>query len=159
MTEKKEPHFKVIDKRRIGKEDAPEVKKESKVEEDKSSGGDEESTIDRSDLTEDEKDVGKDKDFHRGPGEQGHTGETQFSGLVISLHTSVLYSLGLIGEEGAPKRDPDLKSAREYIDLLGMLEEKTKGNLSEEEEKLIKESLYQLRMAFINISNPKANNP
>ena len=85
--------------------------------------------------------------------------EPQFGDLVISLHTGALASLGMIGEEGSSPEAPDINSARQYIDLLGVLEKKTQGNLTGEEENLLKEALYQLRMVFVKISDQRSNNP
>ena len=47
---------------------------------------------------------------------------------------------------------PDLEGARQTIDLIAILEQKTKGNLTEEEKKLVNETLFQLRMAFVEVS-------
>ena len=75
-----------------------------------------------------------------------------FSGFVIGLANSALYQLGLIptSEEGAPQKD--IQGARQTIDIIAMLEEKTRGNLTEEEQTIIKETLFQLRMAFVEAS-------
>jgi hypothetical protein len=74
-----------------------------------------------------------------------------FTGLVSLLVTQTLYALGAIGNE-KEKREPELDLARYNIDLLGMLEEKTKGNLSQEEAELLKNALHQMRMTFVEMS-------
>jgi hypothetical protein len=57
--------------------------------------------------------------------------------------------LGLIPPpDGVPVK-PDALAAKQSIDILAMLEEKTKGNLNEEESRLIKEALYSLRLSFV----------
>lgn len=70
-----------------------------------------------------------------------------FNILVLSLSTSALMQMG----EG-PENDrgePDLDLARQTIDLLGVLEEKTRGNLTGEEERLLHQVLNDLRMRFV----------
>jgi len=80
--------------------------------------------------------------------------EANFSGLVSMLATQAFYALGLIRPEGDEdkKVEPDWDIAKFNIDMLGMLEEKCKGNLSEEEAGLLKSSLEQLRMLFVQLS-------
>jgi hypothetical protein len=77
-----------------------------------------------------------------------------FTGLVSLLVTQTLFALGAIGNE-KEKREPELDLARYNIDLLGMLEEKTKGNLSAEEAELLKNALHQMRMTFVELSSAK----
>ncbi len=72
-----------------------------------------------------------------------------FSTFVLSLNSSALVHLGELSMPGEEARDVDLNMARHTIDVLVMLEEKTRGNLSDDEEKLLKHVLYDLRMKFI----------
>jgi hypothetical protein len=84
------------------------------------------------------------------PVEEKELPKIDFSTFVLSLATSALYHLGLSPDpsgEAAPK--PNLPLARHTIDTIEMLEEKTRGNLDEEEAKLIKSVLYQLHMGFV----------
>ncbi len=78
--------------------------------------------------------------------------EMTFEKLVASLYMTALMQLGLMHEEG---RRPvaDLIGARQTIDTLALLEEKTRGNLTETERNLLEHSLYELRMAFVEITN------
>jgi hypothetical protein len=79
-----------------------------------------------------------------------------FTSLVSLLVTQTLFALGAIGDKDeTEKREPDLNFARYNIDLIGMLEEKTKGNLSPEEAELIKNALHQMRMTFVELSEQK----
>lgn len=80
--------------------------------------------------------------------------EANFSGLVSMLATQAFYALGLIRPEGDEdkKVEPDWQIAKFNIDMLGMLEEKCKGNLTEEEAGLLKSTLDQLRMLFVQLS-------
>ena len=75
-----------------------------------------------------------------------------FEFLVFSLKTQAEVRLGLLafGEEKEEK--PDLAAARHAIDLLAMISEKTHGNLSLEEQRLIENSLTELRFRFVQVS-------
>ena len=73
-----------------------------------------------------------------------------FSTFVLSLGTSALYHLGLVEDPETKQRaKPNLELARQTIDTLEMLHQKTKGNLSSEEEHLVDSLLYDLRMHFV----------
>ena len=83
-----------------------------------------------------------------------------FAGLVNILVSQSLFLLGLLVEKGQEQgREPDLPLAKYHIDMLGALEEKTKGNLTEEEDKMIQSVLQQLRMAFVELSSKAGNEP
>ena len=79
-----------------------------------------------------------------------------FSFLVVSLRAQAEMQLGLMqfGEE--EKAEPDLPLARHTIDLMGVLLEKTKGNLSLEEHRLLENSLTELRFRFVQASEKAA---
>jgi len=73
-----------------------------------------------------------------------------FEFLVLSLRTQAELQLGLLhfgAEEDRPK--PDLDLARHSIDLLAMLHEKTRGNLALEEQRLVENSLTELRFRYV----------
>lgn len=75
-----------------------------------------------------------------------------FSMLVLSLSQTALVHLGLAADPEAPEGAPatrNLSLARQTIDMLGMLQEKTKGNLTGSEERLIDQVLYDLRLRFV----------
>ena len=76
-----------------------------------------------------------------------------FAFLVMSLSAQCQSSLGLMhfGEEEKP--EPDLDLARHAIDLLAVLLEKTKGNLTLEEQRLLENSLTELRFRFVQVSD------
>ena len=81
-----------------------------------------------------------------------------FEVLATSLKMQAEMHLGLIyfGEE-KDRPEPDLRLARHAIDLLSMLEEKTKGNLSTEEERLLGNSLTELRFRYVQaLERPKS---
>ena len=75
-----------------------------------------------------------------------------FFTFVLSLATSAWFHMGLTPDRssGAPS-DLNLPLARQTIDTLEMLEEKTRGNLDTEEAKLLESVLYELRMGFVKL--------
>lgn len=78
-----------------------------------------------------------------------------FSSFVISLGSS---SLMLMGEQLDPHQKPmpvNLPQAKEIIDLLSVLEDKTKGNLASEEQTVLRDMLYALRMKYVTLASPK----
>jgi hypothetical protein len=75
--------------------------------------------------------------------------EITFRDLIFSFSTSVLIQLGEIQDPVAQKLDRNLPLAKQTIDLIGMLGEKTKGNLTPDEEKLIETVLYDLKMRYV----------
>jgi hypothetical protein len=76
--------------------------------------------------------------------------EVTFSTFVMSLNTSVLYHLGEIADPETGGRIKNVDLARHAIDTLVVLEQKTKGNLTEEEAELLKNILYDVKMRFVN---------
>ncbi len=80
-----------------------------------------------------------------------------FAGLISMLFTQALFSLGFLQVKGEEKREPDLALAKYNIDMLEMLEEKTKGNLTDEEQKTLTQTLSELRMAFVKVADGVAN--
>ena len=76
---------------------------------------------------------------------------------MLSLGTSALYHLGVVGdpETGAKAPAPNLPLARQTIDTLEMLQEKTRGNLDAEEAQLLEGLLYELRMRFVEVRDAR----
>ena len=72
-----------------------------------------------------------------------------FSSFVVSLASSAMVNLGEVHDPASSGQGTDLAIARQTIDLLGVLEEKTRGNLDEEEAKLLESVLYDLRLKFV----------
>lgn len=72
-----------------------------------------------------------------------------FPTFIFSLNSSVLLHLGLLEDPVSGKKTKNLPLAKQTIDILGMLEEKTKGNLATDEETMLKNILYDLRMIFV----------
>lgn len=84
--------------------------------------------------------------------------EITFERFIASLYMTAMLQLGLMHEEGAGP-GIDLIGARQTIDTLGLLTEKTKGNLSAREENFLQNSLYELRMAYVEVTNSLARPP
>src|ERR1700756_4031423 len=78
--------------------------------------------------------------------------EMTFERFMASLYMSAMLQLGMMHEEGGQPRI-DLIGARQTIDTLGLLQEKTKGNLTPAEENFLQNSLYELRMAYVEVTN------
>lgn len=85
------------------------------------------------------------KDFH----------QPNFSVLLSSLSMQAMISLGKLENPVSGKKERNLEQARFLIDTLDILKDKTKGNLSTEETRLLDDSLYHLRMNYIEIQNLK----
>jgi hypothetical protein len=79
-----------------------------------------------------------------------------FEFLVFSLKMQTEVRLGLLKMGDEADDAPDLPAARHAIDMLGMLAEKTRGNLSLEEQRLIENSLTELRFRFVQVSESSA---
>ena len=75
-----------------------------------------------------------------------------FAALVSMLTTQALFALGFLQIKGQEKREPDLAMAKYNIDMLETLQEKTKGNLTDEEEKVLGDTLSELRMGFVKMT-------
>jgi hypothetical protein len=75
--------------------------------------------------------------------------EINFASFVLSLSSSVLYHFGEIPDPVTNKKQRNLTMAKQTIDILGMLKEKTAGNLAQEEDALLSNLLYDLRMRYV----------
>lgn len=78
--------------------------------------------------------------------------EVTFSAFVMSLNTSVLFHLGEIADPATGQKVVELDLARHGIDTLTLIEEKTKGNLSNDEAEMLKNILYDLKIRFVQIA-------
>lgn len=83
---------------------------------------------------------------------RGEMPPSNFSTLVQTLLTQILFHLGDLTTRGAePSVNLDL--AKHQIDMLGVLEEKTRGNLTEEEKQLLDTALYESRMRYVSVAS------
>ena len=76
-----------------------------------------------------------------------------FPSYVLSYYTQGLVLLGEVPNPYTNKKEEDIEAARHTIDILSMLQEKTKGNLSQAEQQLLETVLYELRMKFMAKTN------
>ena len=73
-----------------------------------------------------------------------------FSGFILSLATTAAVHFGDIADPNTGERaEPNLVAAAQMIELIAMLQERTKGNLLEPEERLVDDLLYELRLRFV----------
>jgi hypothetical protein len=84
--------------------------------------------------------------------------EMTFERFMASLYMSAMLQLGLMHEQGGQPR-VDLIGARQTIDTISLLSEKTKGNLTGAEENFLQNCLYELRMAYVEVTNALARPP
>jgi len=78
--------------------------------------------------------------------------EGNLAALISMLVTQALFSLGVIRMEGMDEKEPDLELARYNIDMLEVLEEKTKDNLTDAEQQALTTALNEVRMVFVKVS-------
>mgnify|MGYP006088575351 CR=1 FL=1 len=75
--------------------------------------------------------------------------QLDFSTFIMSLTSSAFYHLGDIADPETGKTETNLPAVQQTIDMLMMLREKTQGNLTEEEAKLLEQLVYELQMKFV----------
>lgn len=88
---------------------------------------------------------------------QGHPSlegaqDVTFEHVIQSIYLSAVVAMGA-GTEPGQKPRIDIVGARQSIDMLAILQEKTKGNLTEKEQRLLQNALFDLRMMFVEITN------
>ena len=81
-----------------------------------------------------------------------------FERFLASLYMTGMLQLGLMQEQGGQPQ-LDLIGARQTIDSLSLLSEKTKGNLTPKEQNFLQNALYELRMAYVEVTNAIARGP
>ena len=109
--------------------------------------------------SEDYKGAGKKlQEIFAARGAQGAPPDMTFERVIESFYMSALIQLGAIRAEGEPP-SVDLIGAKQTIDSINILQEKTKGNLTDREQTLLQNVLFELRMAWIEITNAIASGP
>lgn len=82
--------------------------------------------------------------------------EVSFTALIISMASTAAVHFGDLGDPvTGQKQPPNMVAARHAIDLLSLLEEKTRGNLTDEEAQTLKQVLVELRMRFVQLATGK----
>jgi hypothetical protein len=94
--------------------------------------------------------------FHKAGGRRENLPEMTFERLVESFYMTALLQMGAIRPEGESPA-VDIMGARQTIDSINILQEKTKGNLTDREQTLLQNVLFELRMAWIEITNALAS--
>ena len=84
----------------------------------------------------------------------GETFKMDFSGFILSLNASALIHLGEIPDPQSKERALNLPAAKHTIDILELLIDKTKGNLTSDEQKLVDDVVYNLRMKYVKETAP-----
>ncbi len=85
-------------------------------------------------------------------GQPGQMPPANFRTLISTMVTQALYAMGAIPDPQTGQRVAILDLARHHIDMLGVIEEKTKGNLDDEESKMLSTTLHELRMQYMQLS-------
>lgn len=101
------------------------------------------------------------KDLDKQVEMSGHSAkdfEITFERFMASLYMTAMLQLGLMRQQGGQPQ-VDIIGARQTIDTLSLLSEKTKGNLTAAEENFLQNSLYELRMAYVEVTNALARPP
>jgi hypothetical protein len=83
------------------------------------------------------------------PKQESDYPQVTFTNFVLSLSTSALFHFGDFPDPEGGKTEKNLPAAKQTIDILDMLNEKTKGNLNENENNLIQGALYELKMRYV----------
>jgi hypothetical protein len=83
---------------------------------------------------------------------RGSLPKGDFAALISMLVTQALFALGVLQVEGQEEKEPDLELAKYSIDMLETIEKKTKGNLTEEEKKVLENTLGQVRIAYVKVA-------
>ena len=109
-------------------------------------------TVDKDKTVENEVSKGKKEEKNKTEPKQAskdYSGSFDFSMLLNSFGVQAMIHLGVIDNPVTRQKEENIEAAKEMIDILTILEEKTKGNLSQDEEKLFSALLYDLRMRFV----------
>ncbi|MFA9477841.1 DUF1844 domain-containing protein [Phycisphaerales bacterium AB-hyl4] len=88
-----------------------------------------------------------------GGGAPGGMPPANFETLMSTMATQALFAMGAIADPRTGQRFQNLDLARHHIDMLGVLEEKTKGNLSEEESTTLAGTVYELRTRYVQLAS------
>ena len=143
-----DPGFKVEDKRRFTSGGDPVSSDEAAAEQTTQPEPEQESPV-----TEDPR-LAADPD----PGSAG-VAELTFSGFVIGLASQAFMFLGVAPDPVSGVIRKDIGEAKALIDILGMLREKTVGNLSDDEDRMMEEMLYELRMQYVRETRGETGGP
>jgi|GEM_PF-167771 len=147
--EEKEQPFTVTDRRTSSAEGPAEGEKDSVVEK--------EAPAENKEKITDNAEVEQEKPSVAGEHDEapGQFPEVDFTSFILSLATTAQMSLGVIPNPETKEAHQNLPAAKQMIDILGMLKEKTASNLNEQEQTLLEQALYGLRMQYVKMMEPK----
>jgi len=94
----------------------------------------------------------QEKEKEQEKGERGPMPPGNLAALVSMLVTQAFFAMGILQVKDQEKKEPDLELAKYNIDMLETLEEKTKGNLTEQEQKVLEQTINDVRMAYVKVS-------
>jgi Domain of unknown function (DUF1844) len=149
--EKQDKGFTVSDRRRFSVSESGEGREESKVQEEGKPRDKEKEPPQKKGIPRENAEAAGQKEAGQQKA-QTPLPEIDFSTFVVSLSSSVLIHLGVVPDPMTREKKKDLATAKQTIDMLGMLQEKTRGNLSSEENQLLEGLLYDLRMRYVSES-------
>lgn len=116
---------------------------------DEKNEGHEKNNIHKSDHVSGAEEENKTKENETQKDQQIPLPEMNFSTFIFSLNSSALFHLGEIPDPVTKKREKNLPLVKQTIDIIGILKDKTKGNLTKEEDVLINNILYDLRIRYV----------
>ena len=149
--EKQDQGFRVSDRRRFAGSESDEATREEEAPEgEKKQSESQEAAGEKPDAAGQEE-AGKKREAEKREKREEPTPlpEINFATFVISLSSSALIHLGIAPDPMTGEQTKDLAIAKQTIDMLAMLQEKTRGNLTEEEAQLMESMLYDLRMRYV----------
>jgi hypothetical protein len=89
------------------------------------------------------------RDYDSAGGNDPRLPKMDFSMFIFSLNSSALVHLGVLDDPSTGEKSRNLQAAKQTIDILGMMEEKTRGNLTKDEEDMLKHILHDLRIIYV----------
>ena len=146
--------FKVDDRRRFSSEGElkPEFRAEGGASEEPASGSDTASGASSgTEKVERAEAPPKQRESRRG---ERAAAELTFETFIVGLSTQALVHLGEIPDPQGTESKPDLIAAQQLIDIIGILKEKTRGNLDRDEQSLLDAILFELRMKYVERAKP-----
>ncbi len=146
MNKEEEKSFKVTDRRRFASE-ASETAGDANEKDSETTLAPETKAADAE--TAEKKSTEQKKPENKDTSAEARLPQINFSTFILSLNSSALVQLGLIEDPVTGETDKNLPLAKQTIDILGMLDEKTKGNLTVDESMMLKNMLYDLRMLYV----------
>jgi len=147
--EKQDQGFRVSDRRRFAGSESGEAPQEEKAPEgEKKEPESQEAAAGEKPDTAGQEEAGKKPEAEKRE-EPTALPEINFATFVVSLSSSALIHLGIAPDPMTGEQKKDLAIAKQTIDMLAMLQEKTRGNLTEDEAQLMESMLYDLRMRYV----------